>query len=119
MSQPIEWEIFGKHQDGTPLSSREIEALVALDEGDFEGADFGTEDELFCEMFTESAGAHMRMEAALTEYARMFPDICLTVLYRYDTAWNPDGYITKDGRLLEITGHVTYTLDETGEEVLV
>lgn len=118
MGHKINWQIQGTYNDGSELGSKPREALFALLEPHMKNWTFfigeDAEAGYICEFSTNK---WCPIQEALTIFAEKYPDVRLFVTYRYDNAWNPDGLITKDGELLEITGKIVYTLDATGEEV--
>lgn len=118
MSCVVDWEFSGRHQSGEFLTSKEIEALVALNEQDLEDAHWEGGDEYLTSFCTESYGAVERIRKTLDDFAGRFPDVRLFVTYRYETAVCPDGFITEGGKVREITGNVVYTYDDTLEEVV-
>lgn len=113
MSCYMDWEFKTKK----PLTSHQIEALVALDEFDLCCDGWDMDSMYFGEISTESCGALMRIEEALHKWAELYPEEHIIVSYRYDTSWNPDGYEVKNGKVYPITGHVVYTYDNTGEKM--
>lgn len=119
MSCYMEWEIKGRHKDGSWLTGEEVRELISLDEWDLDNEDVQLEadTEWIGDFSTESLNTYSVMQDALAEFAARHPDIILEVYYRYDTSWVPDGFVLRDGKVREVTGHATYTYDDSGEEV--
>jgi len=120
MSANVEWIFSGVNKNtGKCLTSKQIEALVALDEFDLATDDFTWDADYkeFGEGHTESSFAVERIQEAAQEFSKLYPEIRLVILYKYDTAWNPDGFVTEGGEIREFTGCVRYTFDDNGEEV--
>lgn len=117
MSNPMDWMIQCHSKPGEPLTSKYIEALVEFDRDDLEDVEWD-ENQFYLTCFsTESFGALTRIRHAVEEWAAVFPDAELYVWYRFENAWNPDGFIAAGGKVRETTGHVKFTYDDTGEEV--
>lgn len=118
MSNPMSWEFHGRNKDWSPLTSKQIEALVALDEDDLlVESPWENEDTYLNSFDTESFGALTRIRSALEKWARLYPDAELFVMYRYECAWNPDGFLVKNGTVHDLTGHIKFSDDFTGEGV--
>lgn len=119
MSTYIRWEFYGHNgEKAEPLTSRQIESLVALDEYDLEIMNW-EEEYLFGYGVTESNCAYDRIEEALGEFAKMYPDVCMKVLACYETEVSPCGFLLENGECIPFTGKVTYYRDDNGEEVVI
>lgn len=115
------WEFRGCHQDGSPLGSREIEALVSFDEFDLECMTWEEGDTLFGWGQTESIGAYDRVEEAVREFKNVYPDIRLLVTVQYEAEPCPDAFFSKSGEteVHALSSRLVYFDDETGEEVKI
>ena len=113
------WEFRGCHQDGIPLSSREIEALVSFDEFDLECITWEEGDALLGWGDTESIGSYERIEEAIREFKKVYPEIRLTVICQYEAEPCPDAFFSKCGEteVHSLSSRLTYYDDDTGEEV--
>jgi len=119
MSTYIRWEFYGHNGDNTePLTSKQIECLVALDEYDLEGMNW-EQDYLFGWGETTSDSAYDHIEEALTEFAKLWPDISVKVLAYYETEPAPYGFLLECGECIPFTGQIKYYRDDNGEEVIV
>ena len=121
MASVYEWNFNGKNADDSFLSSKQIEALIAFDEFDLDTGEVNFESGCydFGAGTTESYGAVSRIREALEKFSKLYPEVRLTVLYKYDADWYPDGFIVEGGEVVDITGHITFTRDDNGEEVVV
>ena len=119
MGQCIRWEFYGHNGDKTePLTSKQIECLVALDEYDLENMTW-EEDYLFGWGETESSFTYDRIEEALKEWAKMWPNISAKVLAYYETEAAPYGFLLERGNCIPFTGQIKYYRDDNGEEVVI
>lgn len=121
MSQYRTWEFRGFHQDGSPLASREIEALVAFDEFDLECMTWEQGDALFGWGDTQSIGSYDRIEEAIREFMKVYPEIRLTVICQYEAEPCPDAFFSEAGTadVQTLSSRLTYYDDETGKEVAI
>lgn len=108
------WEFSGRNNDGSYLTSRQIECLVALDEYDLENLTFEEGDLLFGWGNTESIGAYEGIMDALEKFAAIYPEVRLFVT---DQEGSEYAIFVKGGKVREATGRVVYTFDDDGEEV--
>ena len=120
MSTYIRWEFYGHNGDAKaePLTSKQIECLVALDEYDLEGMNWG-QDYLFGWGETESNLAYDRIEEALTKFAELHPDVTIKVLAYYETEPAPYGFLLENGECIPFTGQIKYYRDDNGGEVVI
>ena len=122
MSAYVDWNFYGKNtKTGNLLTSKQIEAFVALDEFDLLNDNFSWDTDYyeFGEGYTESSFAVDHIRETVEKFSKLYPEIRIVALYKYDIAWNPDGFIAENGEVREITGHVKYTYDDNGEEVTI
>lgn len=121
MAASIDWNFNGRNNDGTVFTSKQIEALIALDEFDFLPGciEFNDRYYEFATGITESYGSRERIREAVEQFAKLYPETRLVVTYKYDFEWYPEGFIAEGGEVVDITGHVTFTRDDNGEEVIV
>ena len=117
MSIHRSWEFYGQNKDGTFLTGRQIEDLIALDEFDFKVIEWEDDVDEFGWGDTESTGAYERVFEALIQYAEMYPDVTLTVYVSVDRY--QDGFRMENGKVREFTGQMTYFYDDDGTEVIV
>ena len=119
MSTYIRWEFYGHNgEKAEPLTSKQIESLVALDEYDLEVMNW-EEEYLFGWGETESSFAYDRIEEALTEWAKIWPNISAKVLAYYETEPAPDGFLLERGNCIPFTGQIKYYRDDNGQEVII
>lgn len=113
------WEFRGCHKDGSPLTSREIEALVSFDEFDLECMTWEMGDSLFGWGDTQSIGAYERIEEAVREFKKVYLDVRLVVICRCEVDVCPDALFSRSGEteVHSLSSRLTYYDDETGEEV--
>jgi len=119
MGQYIRWEFYGHNGEKTEhLTSKQIESLVALDEYDLESMTW-EEEYLFGFGETESNLAYDRIEEALTEFSKMWPDVSAKVLAYYDTEAAPYGFLLENGECIPFTGEIRYYRDDNSQEVFI
>ena len=113
------WEFRGFHKDGSPLTSREIEALVSFDERDLGSLTWETGGALFGWGDTQSLGSYDRIEEAVREFMMVYPEIRLTVICQYEAEPCPDAFFSRCGETAVhcLSSRLVYYDDETGEEV--
>ena len=116
MSAYRNWEFWGHNNDGTLLTSKQVEALIALDEFDLEDLTW-EEGEMFGWGDTESIFSYDRVEEALEKFAALYPEVTVKVIVQYETEPCPDGFMVKGGNVRPFSGHVVYTYDDDGQEV--
>ena len=122
MSAYVDWNFYGKNtKTGKLLTSKQIEAFVAFDEFDLLTDNFywDTDYYEFGEGHTEATFAVDHIRETVEKFSKLYPEIRIVALYKYDAAWNPDGFIAENGEVREITGHVKYTYDDNGEDVTI
>lgn len=121
MSIYIRWEFYGHNGDAIAehLTSKQIESLVALDEFDLEGMNWEQEEYLFGFGETESNAAYDHIEEALTEFAKLWPDVSAKVLAYCDSAPAPYGFLLENGKCIPFTGQIRYYRDDNGQEVFI
>ena len=119
MSQYCTGEFRGCHQDGSPLASREIEALVAFDEFDLECMTWEQGDALFGWGDTQSFGSYAHISDAISAFKMAYPEIRLTVICQYESEPCPDAFFSQCGETAvhTLSSRLTYYDDETGEEM--
>lgn len=119
MSVYRNWEFHGCHNDGGALTSKEIEALVSFDEFDLSCLTWEDGEELFGWGDTESAFSYDRIEEAIRDFKKIYPEIRLFVSCQYETEVCPDGFFSRSGtsEVRTLSSRLTYYDDETGEEV--
>lgn len=119
MSAYRNWTFRGCHEDGSPLTSKEIEALVALDEFDLQGLEWEQGDDLFGWGDTESIGSYDRIEDAISAFKMMHPEIRLAVIAQYESEPCPDAFFSQCGETAvhTLSSRLVFFDDETGEEV--
>ena len=119
MSAYRTWEFYGYHNDGTGLTSKEIEALVSFDEFDLENLEWEDGEVLFGWGTTESNGAYDRVEDAIREFKMIYPEVALTVIVQYESEPCPDAFFSRGGtsKVSTLSSKLIYYDDETGEEV--
>lgn len=108
MSNPMRWQIEGA------MTEKQWDDLVALNPRDFESAEWD-DDAIFFD--TESFGAITRIRLALERWAVMYPEVKAMVRYIYEASWIPDGFVVSGGTVRDMTGHLVFYYDDTGEEV--
>ena len=120
MSTYIRWEFYGHNGNARAehLTSEQIESLIALDEHNLEYMNW-EEDYLFGWGTTESSFAYDEIEEALTEFAKLWPDISAKVLAYYDTEPAPYGFLLEHGKCIPFTGQIRYYRDDNGQEVII
>lgn len=113
------WEFQGCYEDGSPLSSRAIEALISFDEFDLDNMTWEMGDTLFGWGDTESIGAYERIEEAARMFAKAYPDVRLVVICRCEADVCPDALFSRSGEteVHSLSSRLTYYDDDTGEEV--
>jgi len=113
------WEFRGCHKDGSPMTSREIEALVSFDERDLDSMTWETGDSLFGWGDTQSISSYDRIEDAVRDFKMVYPEIRLTVICQYEAEPCPDAFFSKSGEteVHTLSSRLNYYDDETGEEV--
>ena len=117
MSAPMNWEIYGQHKDGFPLTSKEIEAFVALDEDDLLDADWTGADGRYLTSFsTESIGAYSRITGAVADFAPRFPGVVLQVFFKNDLSFYPDMVEARNGECRFAHSRPCYVYDDSEEE---
>lgn len=117
MSAPMDWEIYGQHKDSSPLTSKEIEAFVALDEDDLLDADWtGADGRYLTSFFTESIGAYSRITGAVADFAPRFPDVILQVIFKDDLSFFPDMVEARNGACRFAHSRPCYVYDDAAEE---
>lgn len=109
-----DWEFYGKNKDGSSLSSKQIECLVALDEQDLYGMEWKDDDTLIGSGYTESIYAYERIKAAVEQYAKIYPDVNLTVIA--DEYGEKYGFMIRNGKFQTFESSIIYTDDE-GREI--
>ena len=121
MAGTYEWTFNGKNADDSFLTSKQIEALIALDEFDLDTGEINFENGCydFGTGVTQSYGAVTRIREALEKFSKLYPAARLTVIYKYETDWCPDGFIVEGGEVVDITGHIVYSRDDNGKEVII
>lgn len=119
MSYPMDWQVYGAHKDGSELTSKEIEAFVALDEDDLllDDLDWKPVGSFLASFSTESCGAYTRITDAVEKYAKLFPDVILQVVFRDDLEFYPDMVEARDGAYHEAHAAKRFRYDDTDEEV--
>lgn len=110
MSNPMRWQIDGA------MTRQQWEDLAALNPRDIESAEW--DDTVIC-FDTDSWGAVTRIRLALEKWSAMYPEVTALVRYMYDAAWNPDGFFVSGGTVRDVTGHLVFYYDDTGEEVKI
>ena len=119
MSTYIRWEFYGHNGEKTEhLTSKQIEALVALDEYDLEQMTW-EEDYLFGWGDTTSSSAYNQIEEALGKFAALYPDASVKVLAFFETEPAPYGFLIENGTCVPFTGKLKYYRDDNGEEVFI
>ena len=111
----MDWKLKGKHKDGTPLSGEEVRALVAESEL-LEDRGFEAEDTTYIGEFSTKEIVYKEIRNAVVRFAKKHKDVILLVEYHFDYGWNPDAFIAMDGEVRDLTGHVSYTYDDTWEK---
>ena len=116
MSAYRTWEFWGRNNDGSLLTSKQIEGLISLDEYDLDAMTWD-EHENFGWGHTESINAYDRIEEVLEQFAALYPEVTVKVIVQYETEPCPDGFMVKGGKVRPFSGHVVYTYDDDGAEV--
>lgn len=114
MSMYRDWEFHGRNNNGSFLSSKQIECLIALDEFDLDGMEWKDYDTLIGSGFTESFGAYERIEKALDEFAFRYPEANMTVFV--DCNGEKCGFMLRNGKVQAFTSCTVY-LDGEGREL--
>ena len=114
MSVYRDWEFYGKNKDGSLLSSKQIECLVALDEQDLGEMEWSDSDTLICSGHTESIYVYERIKAAVEQYAKIYPDVNLTVIA--DEYGEKYGFMIRNGKFQTFESSIIYT-DNEGREI--
>ena len=119
MSVYRSWTFRGCHEDGSPLTSKEIEALVAFDEFDLQDLEWEQGDDLFGWGDTESIWSYDHIEDAIREFKMAHPEIRLTVTVQYESEPCPDAFFSRCGETAvhTLSSRLVFFDDETGEEV--
>lgn len=119
MSMNVSWEFYGHNGEKTsPLTSKQIESLVGLDEYDLDGMEW-EEEYLFGWGETSSCYAYDRIEEALTIFAALYPDVSVKAVAFYEADPIPGGFLVEHGKCTTFTGKITYYRDDNGEEVVI
>lgn len=119
MSCYIRWEFYGHNGEKAEfLTEDQVKALIALDEYDLEELEW-EEEYLFGYGQTASHCAYDRIEEALDEFAKIYPDVSIKALAFYETDTNPIGFLVEHGKCIPLTGKITYYRDDNGEEVII
>lgn len=116
MSAYRTWEFWGHNNDGTLLTDKQVECLIALDEYDLDCLTW-EEAEMFGWGETESIFAYDRIEEALKKFSTLYPEVTVKVIVHYETESCPDGFMVKGGKVRPFSGHVVYTYDDDGTTV--
>ncbi len=111
------WEFSGKNNDGSPLTSKQIECLVALNESDLEEFTWEQGGKAFGWGETTSIGAYERIYTTLTEFASLYPEVSMFVSVQVECEPAPFAVFVRGGKVREATGKITYYFDDDGEEV--
>ena len=114
MSAYRDWEFYGKNKDGSFLSSKQIECLVALDEFDLDGMEWYEDDSMIGSGFTTSTFSYDHIKEAVKKYAEIYPSIILTVIVTDDEG--KGGFMIRNGKLQEFTSCTVY-VDKEGREI--
>ena len=114
MSIYRDWEFYGKNKDGSYLTSKQIECLVALDEFDLDGMEFYEDDTLFASGYTTSAFAYEHIQEAVEKYAEIYPEVSLTVIITEDEG--KGGFMIRNGKFQEFWASTVY-VDGEGREI--
>lgn len=119
MSTDRSWTFRGCHEDGSPLTSKEIEALVALDEFDLEYLEWEQGDDLFGWGDTESIGSYDRIGDAISAFKMMHPEIRLAVIAQYESEPCLDAFFSRCGETAvhTLSSRLVFFDNDTGEEV--
>ena len=113
MSFYRDWEFYGKNKDGSFLSSKQIECLVALDEFDLESMEWYDDDTMICFGYTTSIYAYENILEAIVKYAEIYPEVILTAIVSDDEG--KGGFMLRNGKVQEFTSCTVYVDDEGRE----
>ena len=109
-----DWEFYGKNKDGSFLSSKQIECLIALDEYDLDGMEWYDNDTVIGSGYTESSSAYERIGDAVQKYAAIYPEVNLTVIAT--DGMDKYGFMIRGGKFQRFDSTIVYT-DEEGREI--
>ena len=114
MSVYRDWEFYAKNNDGTFLSSKQIECLIAFDEHDLRGMEWYSYDSVIGNGCTNSSFSYDRIRDAVECFGLLYPEVNMTVLV--DCNGEKGGFMLRGGKVQDFSSCIVY-LDSEGREL--
>ena len=110
----MDWQIRAQHENGNYLNGEEVRELISLSPILENAGYFDPDQKVIGDFSTQEINAFGEIKNAVVKFCAKHPDVGMLVFYKYDTAWNPDGFLVHGEEVRELTGKVIYTFDDNG-----